>query len=174
MPKRLTREEAKEQTRTELLRAARELFGQFGYRRTSLDEIAESAGYSKGAVYSNWSSKEDLFLALLDNEFEGTDAINSDQDLSPTTWALATLEFFVDAVNTPETRAVLADRYQKARTESASAIAQGRPEPEWATWTEIASIAMATGSGLIIQNAVDPGAIGDDLLQRVMQRLIDG
>lgn len=168
---RLTREEARERTRSEILAAARRLFGQHGYRRTSLEEIAETAGYSKGAVYSNWPSKERLFLELLDNELDDEDSDYSTHDLSPTTWALATLEFFVDAVNSPEMREALARRYEKARAESAEVIARGRPEPDWATWEEIASIAMATGSGLIIQNAVDPQALDPTLLQRVMARL---
>ena len=168
---RLTRQQAREQTRSEILDAARRLFGQHGYRRTSLEEIAESAGYSKGAVYSNWPGKEALFLELLDREFDDKDRTYSTNDLSPTTWALATLEFFVDAVNSPAMRGALAERYESARTESAQFIAGGRPDPEWATWREIASIAMATGSGLIIQSAVDPEALDPDLLQRVMARL---
>lgn len=171
--KRLSREEAKELTRSEITAAARRLFGQHGYRRTSLEEIAETAGYSKGAVYSNWSSKEALFLELLDRELEDEDSDYSTHDLSPTTWALATLEFFVDAVNSHEMREALAERYEKARAESAELIAQGRPAPDWATWREIASVAMATGSGLIIQNAVDPDALDPNLLQRVMAILTD-
>lgn len=63
--KRLTREESKARTREELIRAANRLFLRNGYVATSLANIAEEAALTKGAVYSNFESKEDLFLALL-------------------------------------------------------------------------------------------------------------
>lgn len=63
--KRLTREESKAKTRQELIRAANRLFLRNGYVATSLANIAEEAALTKGAVYSNFDSKEDLFLALL-------------------------------------------------------------------------------------------------------------
>ncbi len=63
--KRLTRGESKAKTRQELLRAANRLFLRNGYVATSLANIAEEAARTKGAVYSNFESKEDLFLALL-------------------------------------------------------------------------------------------------------------
>jgi AcrR family transcriptional regulator len=64
--RRLTREESKARTRQELLRAANRLFVRNGFVATSLADIAEEAGLTKGAVYSNFESKEDLFLALLE------------------------------------------------------------------------------------------------------------
>lgn len=67
MPRRrLTRGESKARTRAELLRAANRLFLRDGYVATSLATIAEEAALTKGAVYSNFASKEDLFLALLE------------------------------------------------------------------------------------------------------------
>jgi AcrR family transcriptional regulator len=63
--KRLTREESKARTRQELIRAANRLFLRNGYTATSLANIADEAALTKGAVYSNFESKEDLFLALL-------------------------------------------------------------------------------------------------------------
>ena len=67
--KRLTREESKARTRAELLRAADRLFLRRGFVATSLSEIADEAGLTKGAVYSNFASKEELFLAVLE-EYE--------------------------------------------------------------------------------------------------------
>jgi AcrR family transcriptional regulator len=64
----LTREESKAKTRAELLRAANRLFLRDGYVATSLATIAEEAAVTKGAVYSNFDSKEDLFLALLQSD----------------------------------------------------------------------------------------------------------
>ena len=70
--KRLTREESKARTRADLLRAANRLFLRNGFVATSLADIADEAALTKGAVYSNFESKEDLFLAVL-QEWEGRD-----------------------------------------------------------------------------------------------------
>jgi AcrR family transcriptional regulator len=69
--KRLTREESKARTRDELLRAASRLFLRNGFVDTSLSDIADEAGLTKGAVYSNFDSKEDLFLAILQGDGGG-------------------------------------------------------------------------------------------------------
>ena len=68
--KRLTRDEQKARTRADLLHAAERLFLRDGFSSTSLSAIAEEAGLTKGAVYSNFDSKEDLFLALLQGQAE--------------------------------------------------------------------------------------------------------
>ncbi|HZV10113.1 MAG TPA: TetR family transcriptional regulator, partial [Novosphingobium sp.] len=65
---RLTRSQSQEQTRQRLIDAARELFRRDGFAATSIDRIAEAAGYSKGAVYSNFACKEEIFLAALQAE----------------------------------------------------------------------------------------------------------
>lgn len=169
--RRLTREEARHRTRRAILDAARAQFTERGYRGASLDDIAETAGYSKGAVYSNWSGKEALFLDLLD---EAQTEQPSGIDISAGGWALATLEFFVDAVRSPETRAALADRYRQARYDIGAGLGQGRADPSWATWDELASVAMALGSGLIIQTAIDDDAIDGSLADRVMRHLLEG
>ena len=62
---RLTRDENSARTRRRLLRAARDVFLERGFHGTSLEAVAEEAGFSKGAVYSRFESKADLFLALL-------------------------------------------------------------------------------------------------------------
>jgi AcrR family transcriptional regulator len=64
MKKRLTRVEKRERTREELISAAEGLFTGQGFHATSVDEIAFEAGYTKGAVYSNFEAKEDLFFAV--------------------------------------------------------------------------------------------------------------
>src|SRR2546427_11992467 len=56
--------------REALLEAALEVFAERGYRDSSVDEIAERAGYSKGAVYWHFSSKDDLFFALLEERID--------------------------------------------------------------------------------------------------------
>jgi AcrR family transcriptional regulator len=67
--KRLGRQERREQTRAELLAAARRAFLHDGFHAASLDAIAEDAGYTKGAFYSNFASKDDLLVAVLEGHF---------------------------------------------------------------------------------------------------------
>lgn len=71
---RLSRTETQAQTRNRLIEAARELFAKEGYATTSVDRIAETAGYSKGAVYSNFDSKEAIFLEVL--ELQGQEGLD--------------------------------------------------------------------------------------------------
>lgn len=63
---RLTREESRALTRTKLLDAARVVVAREGYESASIDRIADEAGFSKGAFYSNFSSKEEIALELLE------------------------------------------------------------------------------------------------------------
>jgi AcrR family transcriptional regulator len=63
---RMTRAESQAQTRSQLLATAREMFFTDGYHPTSLEKVADAAGYSKGAVYSNFRNKEELCAAVLD------------------------------------------------------------------------------------------------------------
>src|SRR5690348_2469695 len=67
---RLTREQSKAHTREKLLDAARTVFASSGFHGASVEEIASSAGYSTGALYSNFDGKEDLFLVLMEREIE--------------------------------------------------------------------------------------------------------
>ena len=70
MAVRLSRAERREQTRQELLSAAEACFVTRGFHASSVDEVADRAGYTKGAVYSNFASKEDLFLAVYERRVE--------------------------------------------------------------------------------------------------------
>jgi AcrR family transcriptional regulator len=64
--KRKTQAERRQETRDEVLAAASRVFSNNGFHGTSLDAVAEEAGFSRGAVYYNFSDKEQLFLELLD------------------------------------------------------------------------------------------------------------
>lgn len=110
---RLTRSENRAVTRSRLLAIARQRFRHDGYAGTSIDGIAEEAGFSKGAVYSNFENKETLFLAAIEAEGRanlddlyremdqaaGTDAIIdavarwADHRSRSGNWALAILEY---------------------------------------------------------------------------------
>jgi AcrR family transcriptional regulator len=63
---RLPRNESRQRTREALLSAARAVFLERGFHAASIAEIADAAGFSTGAVYSNFSGKDDLLVAVLD------------------------------------------------------------------------------------------------------------
>lgn len=67
---RTRRDEQRERTRQELLDAAAVVFAKQGFHGASVDQVAEAAGFTKGAVYSNFRSKEQLFLELLDRQLD--------------------------------------------------------------------------------------------------------
>ena len=72
--KRLSREDAREQTTQRLLDAAQKLIAKKGLSAASVEDIAEAAGYTRGAFYSNFNSKDDLFIELLRRDHEKTQA----------------------------------------------------------------------------------------------------
>lgn len=63
---RLTREESQALTRARLLECAPQVVAREGFEGASIDKITDAAGYSKGAFYSNFSSKDEFFLELLE------------------------------------------------------------------------------------------------------------
>src|SRR6202521_6258109 len=67
---RMTREQSKANTRERLLGAARSVFASSGFHGASVEEIASKAGFSTGALYSNFDGKEDLFLELMELEID--------------------------------------------------------------------------------------------------------
>ncbi|MBI5426306.1 MAG: TetR/AcrR family transcriptional regulator [Opitutae bacterium] len=69
-PLKRSRAETQAETRRLLLDAAAQMFARRGYHGVSIDEVAEAAGYSKGAVYANFDSKQDLLLQLLGEHME--------------------------------------------------------------------------------------------------------
>lgn len=83
----LTPERRRQQTREHLLAAAAEVFAARGFHGASLDEVAAVAGFTKGAVYSNFKNKEDLFLALFkanyDREMDAIRAALQNSEVPP-------------------------------------------------------------------------------------------
>jgi AcrR family transcriptional regulator len=65
----MTRREKQQRTRSSLLKAAAQLFCRQGLEGASVDQVAQAAGYTKGAFYANFKSKEELFLVMLDERF---------------------------------------------------------------------------------------------------------
>jgi AcrR family transcriptional regulator len=196
MNERLSRQERKAQTRRELLDAAAEVFARRGFEVASLDEVAAAAGYTKGAVYSNFASKTDLLIALLERRiasqqtqytrrFEGQDAATMAQAMfqsrsrMPDTereFLVLAVEFWLHAMRDERARTLVAEQYEHARTIVAdflvaSGYEQLGPEPQLAP-RDMAIVIEALGTGLALQAALDPGAVRMNLLAEVVVRLL--
>jgi AcrR family transcriptional regulator len=72
--KRLNREDSRDQTTQRLLDSAQKLIAKKGLAATSVEDIAAAAGYSRGAFYSNFGGKHDLFIELLRRDHQKADA----------------------------------------------------------------------------------------------------
>lgn len=68
MEERWTKERRREHTRGLLRKAAEDVFARKGFEAAALEDIAEAAGYSRGAIYSHFGSKVELFLAVIDEQ----------------------------------------------------------------------------------------------------------
>jgi AcrR family transcriptional regulator len=76
--RRLTRQESQQVTCTKLVDAAERVFVRAGFDAASVEQIAEAAGFSRGAFYSNFQSKDEIFLALLERKrIESENALNA-------------------------------------------------------------------------------------------------
>ena len=134
MVTRLTRSQRQEQTRAQLLDAALRVFLRRGFHGASLDEIAEEAGYTTGAVYSNFKGKDDLFLAVLEAEAHRRfplhsvlmlDASSIEEGLRASAremaqyarehpgWTGVYVEFWTHASRRPELRVKVAEQHER-------------------------------------------------------------
>jgi AcrR family transcriptional regulator len=179
---RMTREESRALTRSRLLEAAAEVFAEKGFGGASVDEIAERAGYSRGAFYSNFIDKDDLFLTLFDHRLsEGIadvgrivttastpgDLLSGLRDRAsrrPTDsgWFLLMTEFRLYALRNPEARKKLAGRERTERRVLAKAIAQqfaaiGLTPP--ADPLQLALILQCLEHGIELEQLVDPRGV---------------
>ncbi|MGW3686692.1 TetR/AcrR family transcriptional regulator [Streptomyces sp. NPDC005125] len=132
-------------TRAALLQAALEAFAAQGFHATSIEQICERAGYTRGAFYSNFSSKEELLFALFDAHSERVisrltapvDAVCAEgfpldrlaelvSEVEPTQrdWYLVTTEFTLHAIRDPRAAWVLARHDARLRTEVARAFSE--------------------------------------------------
>ena len=86
------RREKREEVRSRLVAAAVGVFSERGYEGASLERVAEAAGFSKGAVYSNFSGKDELFFELvsahIDERIEAVRKVTEKQAAKPTKGAL--------------------------------------------------------------------------------------
>jgi AcrR family transcriptional regulator len=168
--RRLTRRESQEQTRQRLLDMAVAVFAEKGFARTSVEEIAEQAGYSKGAVYSNFTSKEDLALAVLERQIEqqlaaltellpvhGGDPafwIAQGEAGAQGPWDALRMELWVRARYDAEVRARLAQQALRVREGAAMIMSRGAPPTN--EQRDAVSLTVALATGLAIQHALTP------------------
>lgn len=102
MTERLTRAQQQEVTRTRLLDAAEKLFGDRGIHQTSLDHIAAEAGLTKGAIYANFTGKDDLIAAILARKLATEEPVG--KDLTRERWLDDLAESYERNVGTAEVR----------------------------------------------------------------------
>jgi len=196
-PPRLTRAEQREKTRTCLVEAAAKVFSRRGYDKASLDEVAEEAGFTKGAVYSNFKGKEDLFLATIDAHFEerlaavkrvmqeepgeegiahaaGMDfmqRLNAD----PEYFSLF-FEFWAYAQRNPAVKRKFLPRVQRFRS-ALAAVFEAKtdaglelPIPA----EKLAAMLIAMAAGVAMERELDPRSVPDDTYAQMLQFFFRG
>ena len=192
---RRTREEQRAQTRADLLTAAADVFARNGYHGTSVDMVAEAAGYTKGAVYSNFASKEDLFLALLEARLE--DSLQSMQDVMDSAapedrpeafgrrrdeiaqwepqWFLLEAEFELYAARNPEVRDRIAERQHQTRGVIEEALTRHIDElglkPAYPV-EDLAKLIVAAGDGMSLMALNNPDNTDTGELMRILLEVL--
>ena len=140
---RLTRIEQREATRRRLIEAAGGVFCRLGFEAAPIDVIAEEAGFSRGAFYSNFESKDELFLALLEDHLDAEtttlgaalERVRTAADLAPaierryrvlgesSEWCLLTTEFQLYAMRGGKMAGHFSDIYESYRRRLGELIA---------------------------------------------------
>ena len=183
----LSRKERQQQTREELVAAAARVFAQRGYHKATVEEIAADAGFSTGAVYSNFGGKEELFLAIADRQVEArvaeiaavADAAEGEGDAGVAAaeqyrafleadpdWPLLFYEFWSLSVRNPDLQGELSKRRDAIRDALAGTLERVAMQlgfelrfPAPALATAIA----ASLNGLAFERAADPDALPDEV-----------
>ncbi len=199
VPQRLTRAQAKARTRRLLLDAAARVFARKGFTGASVEEIAESAGFSIGALYSNFNGKEALFLELmaerglgrvaeaaqtLDRHEAGTGEAAAelgrllvhvaDKDID---FAPLQAEFWLYAVRNPHVLDTMAAALREPRQELEGLVAtwlteQGAPSEVGAD--AVATVVAALFQGLVRLRRVDPDSVPEELFGQALRWLFTG
>ncbi|MDP9384864.1 MAG: TetR/AcrR family transcriptional regulator [Actinomycetota bacterium] len=171
------------QTRAALIEAAGAAFAERGLRDVSIDELARRAGFTKGAFYANFASKEELFLAMLDERFErraremhraldsdeapevqarrSADEFAADVAADPE-WERLFFEFAAHASRNPEFRVQLVARYRRLREgmaadyeRRAAELGMALPFPA----DHLALMTFAMGNGIALEQLLEPEAV---------------
>ncbi|WP_063712500.1 TetR/AcrR family transcriptional regulator [Nocardia concava] len=193
---RLTRTESQARTRADLLATARDMFLSDGYAKTSLDRVAEEAGYSKGAVYSNFKTKSALCLEVLtlihETKFEEVSELVTSGDtlearldrlqgwaertLGDVGWTMLEFEFAIVARDDPALRAELVSGWSLVRGTIATqlqALADSMDLELPLSAEDAATAVLSLGVGLGIQRALDP-SLSARLVTDTVRALLSG
>jgi AcrR family transcriptional regulator len=195
---RLSRKERQAHTRARLTRSAASIAAERGLERASLDAVAEHAGYTKGAVYANFESKEDLFLSMLDARFAERlaelDRILSSEDDPDTQaraaaagfiaaiesdpeWERLFVEFAVYAARNEDFRVELVARYRTMRERIAELLtaraARLGIEPVLPPG-QVATMTFAMANGIALERLLEPDAVPDGLYPEMMAIFFTG
>jgi AcrR family transcriptional regulator len=192
---RMTREQSRANTRERLMRAARSVFARSGFHGASVEEIASQAGFSTGALYSNFDGKEDLFLAMMEHEIdeharEISDAVRARASVAERAtggarrWMtmierepevlLLFMEFWAYGVRDAQVRPKVAARFAQIRELLTRLIADGVREFDLELDLPAEQLAVAIDAladGIARQKLADPDAVPDELMGRVLSLL---
>jgi AcrR family transcriptional regulator len=188
----MTREQSRARTRELVLDSAAVIFRRDGFHQASIDEIAEEAGFSRGAVYSSFANKEDFFLALHDREAQesvqliaerlledGTlkDAAQTaartfyERHLADPEWSLLMAEFSVHAARNPDVARRFREQDQLWREASTRLIAEicAREcvECDERDVDEVVTAMMAVGCGITLEQQVAPDTVSQEMMEDV-------
>jgi AcrR family transcriptional regulator len=193
-----TRAERQAQTRGDLVDAAERLFIRQGFHPTSVDAVAAEAGYTKGAVYSNFASKEELFLAVYERRVDARVAeMEALLETAPTVreglelvvpgnrgrreaedgWMAVFFEFWAHALRHPELRERFAKQHRRvieplARAATAMAEESGDELPE--DPRKLATARYAMQLGLQLERLTQPDVVDDELGLRMSRHWDEG
>jgi AcrR family transcriptional regulator len=197
--RRLTRAEQQAQTRARLIDAAAKVFARRGFQAASVEEIAEEAGYSHGAVYSNFDGKADLFLAVFEDYMaervrelaETQVALPGDAPLEVRARALADqwmdrlardresvvlhMEFIAHADRDRELARRFGTRSSAMREAVSRYITQYQEEAGMELAMPVDDLALilrALGIGLAIESLVSPDAVRHDIYGDFVELLV--
>jgi AcrR family transcriptional regulator len=186
----VSRAERQAQTRESLIAVAREMFLADGYAATSLDKVAVSAGFSKGAVYSNFSGKEELCMAVLDSihadQIDGVvAAFTQDTDLDgrieafaawareglgQPRWTALEVEFGAIARQSPYVATELVKRHREIRAAIAQLVRQVTAEAGLTdvidadqAATTLLSLGIGLGTLRSLDHTIDVGIFADTM-----------
>jgi AcrR family transcriptional regulator len=192
---RLTREEKKARTRAQLIDAAATVFARRGFVAASLDEVAEEAGLTKGAVYSNFDSKEELFQAVIDDRlnepmFQVADIVDQEETFAEQAMEgarrygevvekqrdvfLLALEYDIYCARHPEFGAASSERDRLAHVADLIADHADKNRLQLPlSPDEMATVITALSQGMGLQKLHNPERVPDDLLGRVYALLFN-
>ncbi len=177
-----TLERRRQLTREALVASARDVFAQRGFHAASLEEIAEAAGFTRGAVYSNFENKEDLFFAVLDRHVEiqlaafdaffedsGGPVAAPDEEVarvwrqlaagSDPEWVALSLEFRLYALRNPDVRDRFLARYHDYRDQIVgylSGVLEGLDRELLIPVPDLAAIVDWGAGGIMELGLIDP------------------